>query len=207
MANKVPPDYYDRGVKKNFFQRIWHRPRFKLVQNLIRGTQGKILDIGCADGTLTQKIAEVVDAHDITGIDISRPAIEYARERHPQINFQIGNCYNLPFTEATFDLITFLEVIEHLDNPPRVFQEIKRCLKKGGYLVILVPTESLLFRVIWFFWTKAKGRVWAKAGGHIQKFNGRRLEKLLETQGFKIIQNKKSHLGMLKIIKAQKVNS
>ena len=102
----------------------------------------------------------------------------------------------------SFDLITCLEVLEHVKKPKKALGEMRRCLKDGGWLIVLVPTESLLFRLIWFFWTRGKGRVWKEA--HLQKFNGRRLEELLRQNGLKVDKRTLSHLAMLRAIRAKK---
>ena len=50
-----------------------------------------------------------------------------------------GSLYALPFADSSFDLVTCNMVIEHLDNPPRAFAEIARCLRPSGTLVVKTP--------------------------------------------------------------------
>ncbi|MBU3957022.1 class I SAM-dependent methyltransferase [Patescibacteria group bacterium] len=199
----VPPDYYDQGIKKNLLQFIWHKRRFWLIESLLPKVGTKVLDVGCHAGTFTEEIARVLPEAEIFGVDIDRAVIAYAKKIRPNFHFQVASAEKLPFPEKSFDLITCLEVLEHVGDPKKVLAEIKRCLKDDGLLTILVPTESPLFRLIWFFWTKGKGRVWQ--GTHLHNFNGYRLDSLLGEGGFEIKERKFSHLGMLQAVKVKKV--
>lgn len=198
----VPPDYYDQGIKTNPLQFIWHKRRFRVIKNLLPKAGTKVLDIGCHAGRFTEEIAKALPKAEIFGIDIDQAAIFYAKHKRPKFHFQEADAESLPFSDKTFDLITCFEVLEHVRKPKKILSEITRCLKDEGELIVLVPTESLLFRLIWFFWTKGKGRVWQ--GTHLHQFNGRRLDELLVQNGFGIEKRKTSHLGMLLAIKAIK---
>ena len=54
----VHADHYDKGLKTNLFQKIWHERRFSEVRKVIRPVGGKVLDIGCHGGTFTEVILE-----------------------------------------------------------------------------------------------------------------------------------------------------
>jgi len=54
--HSVPDGYYERGIKNNPIQRIWHRNRFNNICSMIEPVEGEILDIGSSDGTLTEVI-------------------------------------------------------------------------------------------------------------------------------------------------------
>ena len=53
ILNQVPPNYYDHGVKNNILQRYWHKKKWHVLKGFLEGVSGKLLDIGCADGTTT----------------------------------------------------------------------------------------------------------------------------------------------------------
>lgn len=198
----IPPDYYDTSIRRNFGQKIWHESRFRNVLEMLPKVNGKILDIGCHGGTFTKIIAQKTKAKEIYGIDISKKAIEFAKKRLPKFKFQVASAEYLPFTSGFFDGVTCLEVLEHVDDPEKVLSEIKRVLKKGGWLVILVPTENKLFKFLWFFWTTfGKGKVWRHA--HVQHFNGDSLDKLLKKNGFEIEEDHYLLLNMLKTIRVR----
>ena len=75
-------------------------------------------------------------------------------------------------------------------------------LKPNGYLIIGQDTDSLLFRVVWFLWTKWKGSVWKNS--HINCVKPKDLMKLLKKQGFKVEKSKIVNLGMEIFIRARK---
>lgn len=201
---KVPPDHYDRGIKNNIFQRFWHQSRFAAVGKILNGVRPRqILDIGCHGGTFTEIISQKFPQAKVFGIDISPEAIKYGRKRRPKINFQVANAQQLPFPDKSFDLVTCFDTFEHLPDSQTVLVEIKRVLTDNGEVIFLIPTENLLFKMVWWFWTKfGPGRVWWET--HIQNFNGHKLDKILEKGGFEIDKRKIINWEMLILIKAKK---
>jgi ubiquinone/menaquinone biosynthesis C-methylase UbiE len=205
IHRNVPPDWYQRGIRENFFQRFWHYRRFKNIGDLIEPTGGKILDVGCADGTVTKFILERSKADSVIGIDVLPGSMEYAKKRFSKskkIKFQVADAEKLPFKKEEFDAVFCLDSIEHFFQPEKALREMKRVLKKNGYLVILVHTNSLLFRIIWLFWENTRGWVWK--GTHIQNFNSKKLKKFIKDTGLKISAEKKFMLGMYQVIKGRK---
>lgn len=197
----VPAEHYDRGISHNLFQRYWHLRRFHEVAKVIKPTEGPVLDIGCHGGTFTGKILDKINTKQIYGVDISKDAIKKISKRFPFGHFKVASGEELPFPNNFFSAIFCLEVLEHVDYPQKVIAEIGRVLKKGGYAVLLVPSESLLFKFVWFLWTLYYP-VWRHA--HVQSFHRQSLEKILLKNNFKISLVKKFHLGMLKLIVASK---
>lgn len=203
---QVPPNHYDRGIKNNFVQGLWHKRRFAEVSKILDGLKPRrILDIGCHGGTFTEVLARKFPRGEVFGIDISPQAIEYGKKTRPGINFKVAEAANLPFADQTFDLVTCFDIFEHLPDSDRVLAEIRRVLKKEGEVLFSIPTENLLFRTVWFFWTRfGPGRVWQET--HVQNFNGRKLDGLLENSGFKVEVSKTINFNMLFLIKARKKN-
>ncbi len=198
----VPSDHYDLAVKNNILQKYWHLRRFYEVNKFITPVSGNILDIGCHSGLFTSKILKKTGKVGIYGIDVSKTAIEKARKRITKGHFQVADAHKLPFKSGFFNAAFCLEVIEHVDYPQDVISEIKRVLNKEGYGIILVPTDNLLFRMIWFLWT-LKYKVWRHT--HVQSFTGQKLEELIKLTGMEIINSKTFNLGMLKLVKFVKV--
>jgi len=198
----VPPDYYDQGIRRNLFQFIWHKHRFRVIKNLLPRIGTKVLDVGCHAGTFTEEIAKALPEAEIFGTDIDRAAIAYAKKKRPKFHFQVAAAERLPFPDKTFNLVTCFEALEHVKDPKKGLAEIRRCLKDNGWVVLLVPTESLLFRLIWFLWSRGKGKVWR--GTHLHNLGDEYLDQLLVKNGFQIEKEKISHLGMLRAVKARK---
>lgn len=203
IHDEVPPDYYDTSMATNPFQRFWHTRRVKVISEMLRGEGGLMLDIGCAGGTLLELIRKKAGLKTTIGIDASFEAIKYANTRHKGPSFLCADFYELPFKDSTFGCVSAIEVLEHLMDPGVALKELNRCLKKGGSIVILVPNEqNLLFRMIWYFWTLGKGKVWKDA--HVQQFTRESMGRLLSSEGFKVTETRMFILGMLMAMKGVK---
>ncbi len=198
---RIPPDYYDQSLRENLLQRLYHQARFRLVTNLLGRVEGELLDVGCASGVFTEHLAEKVKG-EVWGVDKNPEFIVYAKKVRPKLKFLVASAERLPFEEERFEVLTCLEVLEHLPEPQKALLEFNRVLKRKGRLLLLVPTQSLLFRFLWFFWTKGKGRVWQ--GTHLQKFKKGDLEKIVKKSGLQVLKKKTSHLGMLLALEARK---
>lgn len=192
---QVPVHYYEEGIKNNLFQWTWHSLKMKAFKKLVNHQQfDKILDIGCAGGTLTNKISQIFPQSYISGVDVYSDAIEFAKKKYPHIKFIKADAHNLPFKSNFFDLVICYETIEHVDKPEQVLIEIRKVLSKKGVAIITMDSGNLLFRITWWFWEKTKGRVWS--GAHLHPFHHRELEEVIKKAGFKIQKKHFSHLGM-----------
>lgn len=197
---QVPADYYDQGIAKNPFQRLWHMRKLAQIVKLLPKEKSRpnakfgVLDIGCSSGVLTSQIAQALPKAKITGIDSYKKAIKFAQSKYPNLTFLVADAHKLPFNDKSLDLVICTETLEHLVDPQKALIEIKRVLKKDGFAIISMDSGNLLFRVIWYFWTKTKGKVWDSA--HLHEFNAKLLEDLIVKSGFKIKRRINSHLNM-----------
>lgn len=193
--NQVPPNYYEEGLRKNLFQYIWHTNKIRTFKKLTRTKQFKnILDVGCAAGTLTDKISQIFPSSYITGVDVYRDAVDFAKKKYPHIKFIKADAHKLPFKNNFFDLVICYETIEHVEKPQEVLKEIRRVVNKNGTAIIIMDSGNLLFRAVWWFWEKTKGKVWQ--GAHLHPFHHNHLEQVIIGTGFKIQKKHFSHLGM-----------
>jgi SAM-dependent methyltransferase len=77
------------------------------------------------------------------------------------IDFREGSAYGLPFPDATFGLITCIEVIEHLERPFEGLAEVRRVLAPGGFAIITTPVPKASWRLLWWGWTTfGPGKKW-----------------------------------------------
>lgn len=208
LHENTPKGWYYKSIKVDLLQRYWHKRRFSEIRKLIEPVGGNILDIGCADGMFTKEVLDKSEAKEIIGVDVVKSSIDWAKahwKNQKRMKFKVGDAEKLDFKSGTFDAVVALEVLEHVFDPRKVLDEIKRILKKGGYAIFLVPTDSLLFKIIWFFWLNfyPRGYVWRET--HIQSYENDNLIKLCKKVGFKIEEDKKFNLGMLQAIKVRKV--
>ena len=192
---QVPPDYYDQGIKSNLLQRLWHNHKITNLISLVNGKNFKrILDVGCADGTLTNKISRIFPHSKIFGVDVYTQAIAYGEKKYPHISFIVADAHKLPFLNNYFDLIICYETIEHVYDPHLVLKELRRVTKDSGFIILAMDSGNLLFRIVWWFWEKTKGKVWQDA--HLHPFNHHQLEKAVQKAGFKVLRKHLSHWGM-----------
>ena len=194
---QVPPDYYQKGVENNVFQWIWHTWKWSSMEKFfidLKKKPAKILDVGCASGFLTSRIAGFFPLSESFGVDSYKEAIRFGQKSYPNIKFRYGDAHKLPFKNGSFDLITCIETLEHLENPEEAICEMYRCLKNAGYILIGQDTDNLLFKTIWMIWTKRRGKVWHNS--HLHPYSPKRLEKLIKECGLRIIKKRFSHLGM-----------
>lgn len=191
---QVPPDYYDQGIKKNILQKLWHTQKSKQVLTLLPKDAKRVLDVGCSSAIITAAVAKTLPKSSITGLDSYKAAIDFARKKYKNITFVVADAHNLPFRDKTFDLVICTETLEHVSDPKKSLLEMKRVLSKNGRAIISMDSGSLLFRIIWFLWTKTRGKVWKNA--HLHELNAQILENLIRLSGFKIAKKNISHLGM-----------
>lgn len=191
---QVPADYYDKGIKKNIFQKIWHGQKLKQILKILPKDSEKILDVGCSSGVLTAQIAKALPRSKVTGLDSYDKAIIFAKSKYPNVSFITADAHKLPFKNNSFDLVICTETLEHVIDPKGALLEMRRVLKNTGYAIISMDSGSILFRWVWYFWTKTKGRVWQNA--HLHEFNAQILEDLIKNSGLKIKKRNYSHLGM-----------
>lgn len=202
VIEQVPPDYYQKGVKKNFLQKKWHTGKLNAVISEITVSPKKILDVGCASGWFLSQLQNEYKNAECYGVDIYDQGIAYGKKKYPKMKFTVSDAHKLPYSAGTFDLVVCTEVLEHVDDPVKVLTEIKRVLKKDGKAIIELDSGSILFSTVWFLWKLSKGGVWNHA--HLHSFNVQKLERMLKKVGFKIDSKRRFNYGMAMIFSAIK---
>lgn len=194
---QVPADYFHRGVKTNPFQRWWHLGKHQAVIAALKLSSAKtILDVGSADGSFVNRLAAAIgDNSRIFAIDPYLLPLFAGRKLFPATHFIQADSRFLPFKTGSMDVVVICETLEHVVDPFCSLLEIRRLLKKNGYLIVEIDSGSLLFRLIWFLWKKlGPGRVWNHA--HLTYFNVGLLEQLFINAGFRIDKKIMFNAGM-----------
>lgn len=116
--------------------------KFGLISIILKFIQSgdRVLDVGCGDGWHSSMIAE--KGAIVTGIDYSERAIGFARLINPASTFDIGSATTLPYPDKSFDVVTCIQVLEHLDQTSvdQALAEFKRVIKDKGRIIISVPS-------------------------------------------------------------------
>ncbi|MCL5985052.1 MAG: class I SAM-dependent methyltransferase [Actinobacteria bacterium] len=97
----------------------------------------KVLDVGCGDGRISA-LFKRKDC-DVWGVDVSRRAVELASKNGIKVKQWDLNQVPLPFEEASFNVLTLIDVLEHVIDPLALLKEAHRLLAPGGRLIISLP--------------------------------------------------------------------
>jgi len=169
-------------VSDSYFESTENDPRYRyfyqrLEQLLTEHVPGRtILDVGCGDGTFLSTLSSDWSKH---GIEPSVSGARLARERRLDVS-----CGTLDATAGPceVDLISALDVIEHVVDPHKFIESVKGQLRKGGTVLLLTgDADAYPARVAGPQWSYLR---WC---GHISIFSGSGLRKLLESHGFEVL--------------------
>jgi ubiquinone/menaquinone biosynthesis C-methylase UbiE len=131
----------------------YHQHRHEMRYDLISDAAGRacadggaVLDLGCGSALVADRLA--ARALRYVGLDYGQHHIEFAKAKHDteptalETGFTRGAAESLPFADASFDVVVFSEVIEHLMQPEFAVWEIARVLKPGGTFVMTTNNAS-----------------------------------------------------------------
>ena len=158
--------------------------RVRLVFSLLpRLKEKSALDVGCGDGYLCSLFKENGFSK-VVGVDFSSKRIQWAREYFKDIDFKEANIYQLPEKDNSVELVTCVEVLEHLQRPEEAFRELVRVSAK--YIICTVPYKEEIKTIL----CPHCGRPFYPAG-HIQSFDLNRLNRLAKLSGTKIVKTER----------------
>ncbi len=128
----------------------WFTGRRRIIAGFVEKVCGeigqsrpRILDVGCGTGANLQMLANFGAAE---GVDVSIEALEFCRARG-LAKVRQGAAETLPYKDASFDLVTGLDVVEHLDDDVVGLREMRRVLSPGGRALLFVPAFMFLWGV------------------------------------------------------------
>lgn len=179
--HEVLNEAYER-VSASYFDSTEDDPRYtrfykqleQLVENHVGGK--KILDVGCGDGVFLSSLSAEWSKQ---GLEPSLSGCTLAKKRNLEVT-----CGTLDDTAGQFDvdLISSLDVIEHVIDPHQFIESFKPHLRRGGVVMLLTgDADSYPARIAGPQWSYLR---WC---GHISIFSQSGLRKLLESHGFEVI--------------------
>jgi len=148
---------------------------------------GRLLDLGCGVGNF---LAAARDAgFEVTGIEMNRNAVQFARERYrlPNVVAMRPEEFCTAPGQGKFDVVTFFEVLEHQENPLGFVAAAKECLVEGGYVALSVPNRNR--------WQKGMETL-DYPPNHLTRWSPRALENFLARSGFEVLSMKEEPLGV-----------
>ena len=155
----------------------WYTGRRKILAGFVEeicrqvtDRRPRILDVGCGTGANLLMLSEYGEAE---GVDISEDALAFCRERGLD-KVRLGAGEQLPYEDGTFDLVTALDVVEHMDDDLAGLREMRRVLRPGGRVLLFVPT----FMFLW--------GLQDDVSNHRRRYRLPELRRVLEQAGFEI---------------------
>ncbi|MDH6159389.1 MULTISPECIES: glycosyltransferase [unclassified Janthinobacterium] len=118
-----------------------HYHRYAVVRDMVVGK--RVLDVASGEGYGASMLADVALA--VTGVDISRDAVQHAAATYVKSNLSYleGSATALSFADASFDVVVSFETIEHLAGQSEMVSELRRVLRPEGILIISSPNRPV----------------------------------------------------------------
>jgi SAM-dependent methyltransferase len=123
----------------------WYRGRRRVLRAALDrvplAPAARLLDAGCGSGRTLDELARYGR---VSGIDLSADAVACARGRgHDDV--RVARVEELPFADASFDVVTCLDVVEHTPDDGATLAELRRVTRPGGLLLVTVPAYQALW--------------------------------------------------------------
>lgn len=142
LQDLTVPHQYERWAR--VYDLLWRRymnqtlPVLQRTANLTPGE--RILDLGSGTGELARRICASTPGLDIVGVDLAPAMVEQAQQKLENVeaaSFVHADAHELPFEDASFDVVVSASTFHYLTFPHRVLQEVGRVLRPEGRLVVL----------------------------------------------------------------------
>ena len=101
----------------------------------------RLLDVGCGPGSITRGLAERLAPGQVIGLDLSHETLAAARQDAAardlaNLQYEQGSVYDLPFPDASFDVVFAHQVLQHLREPGTALREMLRVVRPGGLVAV-----------------------------------------------------------------------
>jgi SAM-dependent methyltransferase len=153
----------------------WYRGRRRVLRAVLDSLElppaAKVLDAGSGSGRTLDELADYGRPH---GMELNPLGVEAARRRGHR-DVRAGALEAIPFEDASFDLVTCLDVIEHTDDDVVSLRELRRVTRPGGWLVVTVPAHPSL-------WSRHD-----EVNGHRRRYTRRTLLTAAEAAGWRVV--------------------
>ena len=160
-------------MKKNTFRRY-----LNLLSKYISFKGKNLLDIGCATGFFLEEACDLRCR--CWGVELNPFGAKESLKKFPKKIFN-GILEKSKYQNNFFDVITLVDLIEHTKDPLTVIGEVRRIVKKNGYILIVTPnTGGMWARVLGKKWTNYKEE-------HLYYFNEKSLKCVLKISGLKFV--------------------
>jgi methionine biosynthesis protein MetW len=152
----------------------WFASRTRALQAMmdraLPGRSLRVLDVGCGAGNMIHHLGRYGQ---VKGVEIDPRPVAVARQRGYDVE-QGDACQGLAYDDASFNVVTALDVIEHNQDDLSILREMHRVLAPGGHAIITVPA---------FMW------LWSHnddINAHVRRYTAGELRRKLLAAGFRV---------------------
>ncbi len=166
----------------------WLNRRYRDILRVCRRLESSLrcsLDVGCGQGELVQFLA--VQGMDAEGIETSERYASDCRARG--LNVHTGLSCDLEPRTKRYDLVSVLHVLEHLNEPMQVVQNLRTLTRPGGLIYVELPNELEAWRsrVKRLLGRPASPPALRLRAGHRQCFTSHSIRRLMQQAGCQVL--------------------
>jgi SAM-dependent methyltransferase len=178
--------YYDQDDDLAEWRQLGALDKCQNIVLLCSGLErDEILEIGCGDGALLERLIALKWGSRFAGLEISPSAVRCVRQKKlPKVEVQLFDGYQTPYEDKRFDLAILSHVIEHVEYPRKLIHEAARVAKN---VFLEVPLEDN---------GRLKDDFVFDRVGHINFYNVKTIRSLIQSCGLKILDARLSHSSL-----------
>jgi SAM-dependent methyltransferase len=132
-TERIAPGHFDRRTVRE------HQARYRWAARWVRGRT--VLDVACGTGYGSALLLGA-GARRVVSIDLSEPALGFARRAYPGPCYVQADAGALPLAQPVFDVAVALETIEHLADPLTFLGALGGLVRPGGWLLVSTPNDE-----------------------------------------------------------------
>jgi len=186
LRSDVVIEGYSQGSDEMFISQAAGRERtfaksLKLIERY-KSAKGRLLDVGTAGGSFLAVAKR--SGWEVAGCEPNRWLVNWGNDKYG-LDIRPGTIFDMQLEDASFDVVTLWDVLEHTPDPSKVMLECQRVLKPGGLLVVNYPdVDSLVGRLM--------GRRWVfLLSIHLYYFTVDTIRQMLSQTGFKLVKRRR----------------
>ncbi len=202
-AQKNPKQFYDARYQSGYMQDftdVFEACRVYTVRRVLKQLKENgfsprtIVDYGCGEGRYLSVLRDYWPQIPLIGCDISDLALRIAAEHHEDVQLISMGDETVSLPDGFADLVTSVEVIEHVQSAERAASEMARLLRPGGILLLTTPCANA-YSLEWFFnrftgglepSSDGYGRFATDEPGHLRRLTDRHVHSLFEANSVEI---------------------